>query len=167
MMLQKMKKRLTETVGQFRVWWNARSSSTQNRLVGALLLLSSAPVLLTARWLEADPSGVGTHRQLGLGGCTVLTWSGWPCPMCGMTTTFTHMAHGELWSALVTQPFGVLLFLATVILFASGAGSVAGFPWWRRLLAWMMTYELPIAAGTLIGMVLGWCYKVVSMGVLF
>jgi len=166
MMLQTMSKRLTEQVQQLQLWWGSRSPTTQNRLAGIALLLCSAPILITARWLEADPSGVGTHRQLGLGGCTVLTWTGWPCPMCGMTTTFTHMAHGDLLSALVTQPFGVVLFLTTVVLFVTGVGSFAGYRWWRRLLAWLMSYELPIAAGTLIGMALGWCYKVLSMGIL-
>lgn len=147
-------------------WWSSWSVAAQNRLVGAALVASTGPVLALAMWLDPDPAGVGTHRQLGLGGCTVLTLTGWPCPMCGMTTTFTHMAHADPIGAVVTQPFGVVLFLVTLALFVTGLGGVFGTSWWRRGLDVVLAYEVPIAAGTLIGMAAGWVYKCVAMGLI-
>lgn len=132
--------------------------------MGLVLVGASAPVLGLAAWLEPDPAGVGTHRQLGLGGCTILTWTGWPCPMCGMTTCFTHMAHADPLAAAITQPFGVVLFMATVVAFITGLGGLSGRSWWRRVGAFMLEHEVPIAAGTLIGMAAGWLYKCVAMG---
>jgi len=144
--------------------WTGLSSGLQDRLVATALLGMSGPVLGIAAWLEPDPAGVGTHKQLGLGGCTVLTLTGWPCPMCGMTTCFTHMAHFEPLSAAVVQPFGVVLFTVTALVFLVGAASLVNGTAWRRSLALLLRYEVPIAAGTLIGMTAGWLYKCVAMG---
>gem|GEM_PF-4900522 len=86
--------------------------------------------------------------------------------MCGMTTTFTHMAHLDPLSAIITQPFGVVLFLVTVAGFLTGLGSLIGRNWWRSVLAALLAYEVSIAAGTLIGMAAGWIYKCVAMGLI-
>ncbi len=132
--------------------------------MGSVLVCGTAPILGLAAWLEADPAGVGTHKQLGLGGCTVLTMTGWPCPMCGMTTTFTHMGHGHLFDAVATQPFGVVLYLITLGGFVVGLGALAGRMWWRSLAEVTLKYEVQIAAGILLGMTAGWVYKCASMG---
>jgi hypothetical protein len=144
--------------------WAALSASFQNRLVGLSLVAGSGPVLAIAAWLEPDPAGVGTHKQLGLGGCTVLTLVGWPCPMCGMTTCFTHMAHFEPFAAVQVQPFGVLLYLVTLAAFGLGVSALAGSALWRQLIQVVLRHEIPVAAGTLIGMAAGWLYKCAVMG---
>ncbi len=146
--------------------WNALHSGTQDRLVGGALVAFAGPVLAIAMWLDPDPAGFGTHRQLGLGGCTVLQLTGWPCPMCGMTTCFTHMAHGQPLDAIVVQPFGVVLFAATVLLGGVGISALAGRPYWRNLLALVMRHEVAVAVATLLGLSLGWVYKAVDMGLL-
>jgi len=156
----------TSLLQRIEPWWASWSTVAQNRIVGLALVAATSPVLGLAMWLEPDPAGVGTHRQLGLGGCTVLTLTGWPCPMCGMTTTFTHMAHLDPLSAITTQPFGVVLFLVTVAGFLTGLGSLIGRNWWRSVLAVLLAYEVSIAAGTLIGMAAGWIYKCVAMGLI-
>ena len=107
-------------------WFGRLSERVQDRLVGITLFAPSAAVLATAAWLTPDPSGMGTHRQLGLGGCAVLTMTGLPCPMCGMTTTFTHMAHFQVVEALLNQPFGPVLFLCTVAAALIGGTRPAG-----------------------------------------
>ena len=152
-------------LGRLEAWWGHTAPATQDRLVGSVLVACTTPVLGLAMWLEPDPAGVGTHQQLGLGGCSVLSFTGWPCPMCGMTTTFTHMAHLEPIAAVITQPFGVLLFCATVVLFGVGVGSLIGRETWRSGLDLILAYELQIAVGTLVGMVAGWVYKCFAMGI--
>ena len=145
-------------------WWRRRTAHTQDRLVGITLALPSGLVLVIARLLTPAAEGIGTHKQLGLGGCTVLTLTGYPCPMCGMTTTFTHMAHLEPLAALATQPFGVVLFSATVAVFSIALADLihpAGR--WRRTMGWLERREGWMAGGLLLGLALGWIYKLSVM----
>lgn len=145
-------------------WFQALGAAVQDRLVGLALALPSGAVLGTALWLSPDPAGVGTHRQLGLGGCTILTNFGVPCPMCGMTTTFTHLAHLEVVPGVLNQPFGLVLFSATVAAFAIGLSDlVLPRQRWRRVLAVVDRHEGKIAAGLLLGMFGGWAWKWAAM----
>ena len=70
-------------------------------------------VIALAATLTPDPSGHGTHTQLGLppGGFLVLT--GYPCPGCGLTTSFAHMTRLQFIGATHANPFGVILFLVS------------------------------------------------------
>ena len=142
-------------------------SAAARRLLGLVLGLPPVAVLVTAALLEPDARGFGTHQQLGLGTCTVLAMTGWPCPMCGMTTAFTHMAHLQPIAALEAQPFGTLLFVCTAllailalteVLLARGLFETV----WRRLSA----AEVPIAIATLAGLIFGWLYKAYDLGVI-
>lgn len=154
-------------VARARDAWQQLSATAQDRLVGVALFVPAATVLAIARVLVADPLGHGTHQQLGLGACTVLTLTGWPCPMCGMTTCFTHMAHLSPVEATLVQPFGVVLFSVTVVLAVVGGLDLV---WprqrWRRLLAFALRHEGALAGGLLGGMALGWIYKVLEMGLI-
>lgn len=141
-------------------WWARRATSTQDRLVGLGLAAPSSVVLGIAAALEPATAGVGTHMQLGLNGCSVLMSTGWPCPMCGMTTTFAHMADASPLDAVRTQPFGVVLFMLTVAAASLGWSELvlpAGR--WRGVRDRALAGELPIAVAVLVAMALGWAYK--------
>jgi len=69
-----------------------------------------------ASWLVPDPAGVGTHQQLGLPGCTMLTVFGVRCPACGMTTSWAHTLDGDLVSGIRASLSGVLMCLASLFL---------------------------------------------------
>lgn len=71
-------------------------------------------ILAIASWLKPDPSGLGTHQQLGLPGCTLFTVTGVRCPGCGMTTSWAHTMNGDLVAALQTNCAGTLLCLLSV-----------------------------------------------------
>ncbi|MEL6348687.1 MAG: DUF2752 domain-containing protein [Myxococcota bacterium] len=142
-------------------WLERFSDKVQDRIVGAILFVPSATVLGIALSLTPDPAGLGTHRQLGLGGCTILTMTGVPCPMCGMTTTFTHLAHLHLWEGVVNQPFGLVLFSLTVLVAViGGLDLIRPGRRWKKALSWIDDREGPIAYGLLGGMLAGWAYKV-------
>jgi len=163
-MLLRMSSRLAALFARPLGWWRRLSSQGQDRLVGLTLALPTGLVLAIARWLTPAIEGVGTHKQLGLGGCTVLTLTGYPCPMCGMTTTFTHLAHLEPLAALATQPFGVVLFSATVVIFSiATADLIAPAGRWRRAMGWLERREGWMAGGLLAGLALGWIYKLSVM----
>ena len=69
---------------------------------------------LAALFLTPDPSGHGTHCQLGLPPCLAMKLFGIPCPGCGVTTSVVLAAHGSFTASLVNQPFGFAAFLGVV-----------------------------------------------------
>jgi hypothetical protein len=73
-------------------------------------------VIIASR-LTPSSNGVGTHEQLGFPACGFLTLTGWPCPSCGLTTSITHLVHGNFTQSAIVQPFGVFLFVALASLF--------------------------------------------------
>lgn len=107
---------------------------------GGLALLA---LLGIAACLRPDPSGRGTHQQLGLPPCTFAFLVGRPCPSCGMTTSWSLLLHGHPWRALEANTGGVLLALAALVtgpwLIASAwLGRALGRPsdaWWVSLAA--------------------------------
>lgn len=84
---------------------------TRRRIAGQLSWFAIWLVLsLVALWLRPDPSGHGTHTQLGLPPCpSVLLWNK-PCLACGLTTSFSATVHGKLASAFAAHPFGPVLY---------------------------------------------------------
>ena len=87
------------------------------RFWASIVFLFTLFILFLSYYLQADPSGVGTHQQLGLAPCGLLSLTNVPCPMCGMTTTFSYSAHFQFIDGFKNQPFGTILFFATVFLF--------------------------------------------------
>ena len=65
--------------------------------------------------LTPDPKGWGTHQRLGLPPCSFRAMLGIPCPACGMTTSFSYLAHGNPAAALRANPGGVLLALICAV----------------------------------------------------
>ena len=99
------------------------------RLAYAGVGLACLAVLLLAAWLRPSAGGTGTHEQLGLGECSILRLTGYPCASCGMTTSFAQFAHGNVAASLYVQPMGTLLATLT----AAGAwvgfyGAATGLP---------------------------------------
>ncbi len=84
-------------------------------LAHALVAVGLVVILLLAFWLEPDPRGLGTHQQLLLFPCNFYALTGFPCPFCGITTAFAHMARGEVRDAFLAQPIGALGFAACVM----------------------------------------------------
>lgn len=111
----------SRTVFVARVWW-------------FVLLVIPSVVLVIASGLQPNPLGHGTHTQLGLPACGFLLVTGYPCPGCGLTTTFAHMMNAELLGALSANPFGVMLFLSVVLFMLLAAwGLVRGAPVFETL----------------------------------
>jgi hypothetical protein len=90
------------------------SATGATRLLWGLGLCGALAVLVVARALAPDPSLVGTHVQLGLPPCAFLAWTGVPCPTCGLTTAFAHMARLEITMAARAHWLGPLLFALNV-----------------------------------------------------
>ncbi|HND33707.1 MAG TPA: DUF2752 domain-containing protein [Myxococcota bacterium] len=144
--------------------WSGLEAKSRSRILGLIVAAPSVVVLGIAAWLSPSPDGFGTHRQLGLAGCAVMTVSGWPCPMCGMTTTFALMAEGRIPEAVYNQPFGVVLYSMTFASAIIGLIDAVSGRSLLRTVAWMLyPWERPIAAGLLIGLFAGWLWKSVLL----
>ena len=135
------------------------------RVVGLFLFLPTVTILLLAISLTPDPSGMGTHHQLGLNPCSFWLLFSIPCPMCGMTTTFAHLAHFQVVEALLTQPFGVVLFaLMLVLLVLGGIDLTTGKGLYKPAFQWFLKREVVFSRGLVSGLLLGWIYKLWKVG---
>jgi len=112
----------------------AGSAPVTTRIIAALVAMGCLIVLSVAAWLEPSRSGVGSHKSLGMQSCTLLERSGIPCPSCGMTTSFTWFAEGNLLASFYVQPMGFLLALsAACCVWAGTYIAVTGRPLHRLL----------------------------------
>lgn len=129
------------------------------RARAAIVLAVCIVVMLLAAWLRPDPSGMGTHRQLGFLPCGLVIATGIPCPTCGMTTAFAWMARGHIRTAFAAQPFGATLALAAaasagLALAALVSGRAWRVNWYRVSPGW-------VAATIAVSFVAAWLYKVI------
>ncbi len=97
-------------------------------LVG--LALGVAFVFGVAIWLDPYKGDVparmmGTHQQLGLPPCSFVLLTGYPCPSCGMTTSFALLIRGDILASLRANWVGTLL-----------AGACLLFLPWSLLSVW-------------------------------
>jgi hypothetical protein len=121
----------------------------------------SASVLLACWNLDAEDSG---GRPLTVPAlfkpCAFKDYTGIPCPTCGWTRAFVHVAHLRIGAALRVQPFGalfaMLLHLAAaccvvlLVLRRSPREILARLPW------------RAVGLGALALFLAGWAYVVLS-----
>jgi hypothetical protein len=86
------------------------------RVMALVIGLICLYVLVTAARLTPNPTGMGTHTQLGLDQCQFALRTGLPCPSCGMTTSFAWLARGNIVASFYVQPMGALLGLLTILM---------------------------------------------------
>jgi len=82
-------------------------------LAGFMALVACVVFVIACLMTPYDATGRplthGTHRQLGLPPCTMLSTVGVPCPSCGMTTSISLVFHGDVPAACRANWAGVLL----------------------------------------------------------
>jgi hypothetical protein len=138
-----------------------RALSLESRLFAAFSAVGLAGLLAVARYLQPDPSGVGTHTQLGLPPTLVMDRFGVPCPLCGMTTSWAHATRADLGAAFWAQPAGTLFaFLAVGLIPVLFAAAYTGrYPAWvdaGPVRLWGLRAAIAVLAG-------GWMYKLAAV----
>jgi len=139
------------------------SSSPANgsRLAALAVFAASTAVLVVAFALTPNPSGVGTHEAMGLPACGLLRASGIPCATCGMTTSFSYAAHGDLLASFINQPAGAVLALLTAMAAVlSGYALATGMSLAPIGAAIWRPRVVVIAAALLL---IAWAYKIVVL----
>lgn len=127
------------------------------RLRGACLAMVGLAAFLAGRSLSPRPSGLGTHESLGLPPCSMIAEVGWPCPACGLTTSFSAAARGEISLSVRAHPFGPVLFAWLLTLGSAGLiEAFTGRPIVQRLArpAWAVYFVLG-------GLFSGWVVKLI------
>ncbi len=146
---------LPETDASTGAWFVLTRAERRSAGLAALGILG---VFAVAAILTPDSRGLGTHQQLGLPPCMTETVLGVPCPFCGMTTSFTHMAHGQVVEAVMVQPAGALGFVIAAALalgFGTAVASGAAPTKWREI---CRSRRVFVAGGVTLG--LAWIYKI-------
>lgn len=87
-----------------------------HRLIRVVLLGLTAPwliVFVVATRIDpyagGEPARMGTHQQLGLPECNFKALAGFPCPSCGMTTSFSFMIRADVWNSVQANFAGTAL----------------------------------------------------------
>lgn len=125
---------------------------------GGLLALTLVPVAVFAVALRLDPYQEGrlwleeTHTQLGLPPCTFRVATGWPCPACGMTSSFALFVRGDLWHSMQANVAGTLLALVALLfipwaLVTALRGRLLGFRSWETALVRVITLFMALMFG--------------------
>lgn len=100
------------------------STGTNKRpdsLADLMTLAVAIAVLLVPAFLEPGDSLLGVHTRLHLPPCLFHLITGVPCPLCGMTTSFSLLLHGRPARAFLAHPAGPLVYLAILALTVFGA----------------------------------------------
>lgn len=98
--------------------------------IGGLLLgVFGVAVYLNPYDADGQPRRMATHTQLGLPACNFVVASGKPCPSCGMTTSFSLLAHGDVRGSLNANWAGTVLAVSwTGLMVWSVASGLVGKP---------------------------------------
>lgn len=127
------------------------------RLVGVLTALPCWAILAVGLSLTACGKGDGTHVQMGLPPCRTMVVDGVPCPMCGLTTSITAAAHGDLAASARANAFGTMLFFSLVLGGVIGIFQAASG---RNILGRMLRRRWWFFCGILFtGVLAGWAIK--------
>ena len=129
------------------------------RVLAVFLGLIPVGLLVVTLFLSPDPSGHGTHRQLGLPPCTLIALTGTRCPACGMTTSWTMFTHGH-WPSSFRANSGGFLLAFVAIWFATvsfGVGFRGHAPTYRQ----QTRFAFALIA-VLVVTLADWCYRLLA-----
>ena len=139
----------------------SRARRWGGRLSGLAVAVLCLLLWAVARQVEPDARGIGSHEQLGLAACGFYERTGYPCPTCGMTTAFAHVARGRVIEAFITQPAGAV---GAVGCLAGAVGGMYVALGGRRLFRWWQVVKVQtVVMAAVAVLVLGWVWTYVVM----
>lgn len=108
-------------------------------VAAGLAVVFAVAVLLDPYDAAGVPLTMATHRQLGLPPCSFLAMTGYPCPTCGMTTSFALLVRGDVAHSARANFVGTLMAMASLIVMPWALVSAAWGRWLgvRRVEPWL------------------------------
>lgn len=80
-------------------------------LADLMTLAIAIAVLLVPAFLDPGDRLLGLHTRLLLPPCLFHLLTGAPCPLCGMTTSFSLLLHGRLLRSFLANPAGPFIYV--------------------------------------------------------
>lgn len=76
--------------------------------------------------------------------CPLRTWTGIPCPLCGMTTSVTSTLRGDLGVAFAASPIGIAAVVVALLVLLTRRPLMVRVPSWSlpALLGAMWIFQL-------------------------
>lgn len=137
---------------------------SRNTVIFRLLCLAAAvpsgAVWFIGCWLNPNHGPLSIERQLGTSRCGFYTRYGIPCPTCGWTTAVSHLYHGQVIQAFMTQPAGVIFGLLMLWSFSLSLGGVLVGRWLGPNLPWLWTRRYRLIGWTVLILAVSWGYKI-------
>jgi hypothetical protein len=137
------------------------SGGSWNLRLRAVIVLTFVLTLLGAA-VYLDPARLEKPFHNGysfLPPCGFLQRTGYPCPTCYMTRSFSYMMHARPDKAFFAQPFGAVLCLMVIYL---GWGALfvlyTGKPWRPFWVRWSRKWLL---IGFISAFLAGWIFKLI------
>jgi putative effector of murein hydrolase LrgA (UPF0299 family) len=93
-------------------------------LAGGLILVFGIAAWLRPYHKDGAPKTIETHRDLGLPPCSFYAVTRYPCPACGMTTSFALLMHGDLVNSLRANWAGTILAVLGLLFIPWSVASV-------------------------------------------
>jgi hypothetical protein len=130
------------------------------RLACLAAAVPSGAVWFIGCWLNPNHGPLGIERQLGTSRCGFYTEYGIPCPTCGWTTAVSHLYHGQILQALLTQPAGAIFGALTLLFFSIALGGALTGRWLGPGPRWLWAYRYRIVTTAVLILLLSWGYKI-------
>ncbi|MGC8560142.1 MAG: DUF2752 domain-containing protein [Phycisphaerae bacterium] len=130
------------------------------RLICLAVALPTGAIWFIGCWLNPNYGPLGIERQLGTSRCGFYTRYGIPCPTCGWTTAVSHLYHGQMIQAFMTQPAGAIFGLLILGLFSLSLGGVLVGRWLGPSLPWLWFRRYRLIGWTLLILAVSWGYKI-------
>ncbi len=142
----------------------AKAPRHRHTIIFRLLCLAAAvptgAIWFIGCWLNPNDGPLGIERQLGTSRCGFYTRYGVPCPTCGWTTAVSHLYHGQVIQAFMTQPAGAIFGLLILWLFSLSLGGVLVGRWLGPSLPWWWTRRYQLIGLIVLILAVSWGYKI-------
>lgn len=104
----------------------AGTNKSFDSLADLMTLVIAVVVLAAPAFLDPGDKLLGLHTRLLLPPCLFHLVTGVPCPLCGITTSFSLLLHGRLTRSFLAHPAGPFIYLTILSLTILGILSRLG-----------------------------------------
>lgn len=127
------------------------SEMANSRKAGVVILFVLGTIILLSISLDHVPNNLSL--------CLFRTFTGLPCPSCGMTRAFISLGHGDIHSSILLNPASILIYIATWIGFLLALLQIV---FGKKVIEIIWNkYKKILFPGILTIMALVWIYKLV------